>query len=215
MSDGLVTLEVDGSVARLTLNRPDRHNSLVPELLDDLLRCLNKAENTAAHKVLCLRANGRSFSTGGDLAGFREHRNDIATYADTLVRRLNDVMIAMLECPKPVITVVEGQVTGGALGMVLAADVVVATDAASFTPYYTEVGFCPDGGWTALLPDVIGRTRASRVQLLNETITPQQALHWGLISHLVRESGLNAVLRSICDSLSEKSAASIAMTKSR
>jgi 2-(1,2-epoxy-1,2-dihydrophenyl)acetyl-CoA isomerase len=70
MSDGLALLQRDGAVARLRLNRPERHNSLVPTLLDALLRQIDTVMRDPAVRVLVLEAAGRSFSTGGDVAGF-------------------------------------------------------------------------------------------------------------------------------------------------
>ena len=164
-------------------------------------------------KVLVLRAAGRSFSTGGDLRGFREHAQDPARYADELVGLLNATIIRLYDCRLPVLAVVNGQVTGGALGFVLAADVVLVTDRASFTPYYVEAGFSPDGGWTAILPDVIGRTRATTVQLLNQTITAGQALEWGLATAYADEAGLERAVAELVEHLLGKKPGSIRCTR--
>ncbi len=74
----LVLSEVDGNVATLTLNRPERHNSLIPELLSDFLAILEAWQNRPDLRAMVLQANGRSFSTGGDVRAFDEHRADIA-----------------------------------------------------------------------------------------------------------------------------------------
>ncbi len=173
MTDGerqLVLSRIDGAVATVILNRPDRHNSLVPAMLRELGAAIAGCESRPGVSILVLRAAGRSFSTGGDLGGFREHADEIAQYAHELVGLLNDAIIRLYDCRLPVITVVNGQVTGGAMGLVFASDIVLVTERASFTPYYVEAGFSPDGGWTALLPDVVGPTRARTVQLLNQTM---------------------------------------------
>ena len=204
MTDGerkLVLTRIDGPVATVTLNRADRHNSLVPALLSEFCDALANCESQADVGVLVVRAAGRSFSTGGDLRGFREHEAEIARYAHEVVGLLNDVIIRLYDCRLPVVTVVNGQVTGGAIGFVLASDIVVVTERASFTPYYVEAGFSPDGGWTALLPDIIGPTRARSVQLLNQTITAEQALDWGLATAYADSSSQEEAVAELCEQI--------------
>lgn len=178
----LVLCEQTGSIATLTLNRPERHNSLVPELLADLLRALH---NTADVRVLVLQANGRSFSTGGDVRAFYDHREVIRLYASEIVGLLNQTIEALLNFPAPTIAVVNGIVTGGSIGLVLACDLVIVSPQATFAPYYNVVGFSPDGGWTALLPTVIGATRTAEALLTNATLSAQQAVAWGLANRVV------------------------------
>lgn len=216
MTDGerkLVLTRVEGPVATVILNRPERHNSLVPAMLGELGDAIAGCESRPGLGVLVLRAEGRSFSTGGDLRGFREHADEIERYAHALVGLLNDTIIRLYDCRLPVITVINGQVTGGALGLVLASDIVLVTERASFTPYYVEAGFSPDGGWTALLPDVIGQTRASTVQLLNQTITPEQALDWGLATAYAKSAGHDEAVRELCEQIVGKKPGSMARTR--
>ena len=209
----LVLAEIDGPIATITLNRPGRHNSLVPAMLRDLGDALTACEAEPGARVLVLRAAGRSFSTGGDLRAFHEHASDLAQYSDELVGLLNGAIVRLYDCRLPVVTVVDGQVTGGAMGFVLASDIVLVTDRASFTPYYVATGFAPDGGWTALLPDIIGRTRASSVQLLNQTITAEQALAWGLATAHADSAGLEQAVADLCEQILDMKAGSIASTR--
>ena len=209
----LVRAEVGGAVATITLNRPARHNSLVPALLRQLADAGSDCESNPDVRVLVLRAAGASFSTGGDLRGFLEHADAVAQYADELVGLLNDVIVRIFDCRLPVIAVVDGQVTGGSLGLVLAADVVLVTDSASFTPYYVEAGFSPDGGWAALLPDIIGRTRAGTVQLLNQTITAEQALDWGLATAHADSAGVDRAVAELCEQILAKKTGSLLHTR--
>jgi enoyl-CoA hydratase/carnithine racemase len=188
-------------VATLTLNRPERHNSLTPELLEQLLAELENLCVQPAVKAAVLQASGRSFSTGGDLAGFGAHPDDIRAYADRLVGLLNQAMLAMIDLPAPIVVAVQGAVTGGGLGLILAADSVLVTPEATFTPYYGVVGFSPDGGWTALLPELIGRQRAALVLMRNASISADQAVAWGLVGEIVPSDRLRdraqAVAREI------------------
>lgn len=174
-----------GTVALLTLNRPGRHNSLVPPLLEEMLQALDGVRRDTSVRAVVLQANGRSFSTGGDVSGFGEHMDDLKRYACSIVGLLNQVILTLVELPMPLVAAVHGIVTGGSLGLVLACDVVLVAPNASFTPYYSVVGFSPDGGWTAMLPSVIGLKRAADVLLRNLTITAEQAVAWGMASCVV------------------------------
>ncbi len=184
MTEQLVTLDVVGPTAIIRLNRPDRHNALVPELLEALLDAINEGRCQKARSVI-LAAEGRSFSTGGDLLGFWEHRDDIAEYAYRLVGLLNDVIIALHSHRSPVACAVQGQVTGGSLGLLLAADHVVMQQDVHITPWYAEVGFSPDGGWTALLPQVIGQQRSLQWLSGNESLSAETCLELGVAHELV------------------------------
>ncbi len=192
----LVLIEQTDSIATLTLNRPERHNSLTPELLNDFLLALY---DVADARALILRANGRSFSTGGDVRAFYDHRTDAATYAREIVGLLNQTIEALLKFPAPTIAAVNGIVTGGSIGLVLAADLVLVTPNASFTPYYNVVGFSPDGGWTALLPSVIGYAKATEALLTNATISAQQAVAWGIANRVVEADRVYDEARSAAE----------------
>lgn len=180
-----VETTVSEGVAVLTVDRSERHNSVIPELLDELYEAIERAQRNPEVRALVMQTAGPVFSTGGDVAAFYDHRDDIAAYANRTVGRLNDVILALRRGPDPVITVVDGLVTGGALGLVLASDIALATPGAEITPYYSVVGFSPDGGWTALLPDRIGPGRTVSVLVTNETISAEMAVQWGIATELV------------------------------
>ncbi len=185
----LVLIERTESIATITFNRTERHNSLVPELLRELSGALGAASEA---RVLVLQANGRSFSTGGDVRAFYDQRDNVEDYAREIVGRLNETIEVLLKFPAPIIAAVNGLVTGGSIGLVLAADLVLVTPQATFTPYYNVVGFSPDGGWTALLPEVIGTARTAEALLTNATITAEQAVEWGLANRVVEADRLRA-----------------------
>ena len=79
---------------------------------------------------------------------------------------------------------VHGMVTGGSLGLVLASDVVLVAPAATITPWYSVVGFSPDGGWTAMLPALIGTKRTAASLLANQPISASQAVEWGIATEV-------------------------------
>ncbi len=193
MTRRLITLELKPFAALVRLNRPERHNALVPELLRDLLDTLQEP-GVKQSPVLVLAAKGRSFSTGGDLQGFWQHRQSIGQYARELVGLLNEAILALYTHPVPVACAVQGLVTGGALGLLLGADRVIMQRGASITPWYSKIGFSPDGGWTALLPSIIGRQQTANWLYGNCTETAERCLDLGLVHDLTDTNPVAAAL---------------------
>jgi len=209
----LVQLEQVGSISILTLNRPERHNSLIPEFLEALLARIDDAQARPVLRAVVLQANGRSFSTGGDVVGFYEHLDTIESYARQIVGLLNQAILSLLNLPVPVIAAVHGIVTGGSLGLVLASDIVLVAPEASFTPYYSVVGFSPDGGWTAMLPAIIGWKRTAAILQLNKRISAEQAQAWGLADSVVDGSQIRQEALTKAQDLAAKKRGSIQHTK--
>jgi 2-(1,2-epoxy-1,2-dihydrophenyl)acetyl-CoA isomerase len=216
MSAGALTVfAAESGVARITLNRPGRHNSLVPELLESLLGDIARA-SASGMDVVVLQANGRSFSTGGDVAAFfAVPPGDRAAYAECVVGALNRCILALLDLPVPLIGRVHGPVTGGSLGLVLACDLVAVTPDAFFQPYYLDVGFSPDGGWSALLPDRVGAARARMVQLLNRRIGAAEAVDWGIATALAEAAEIDALVARWVETLRSKVASAIRHTRAQ
>lgn len=193
---GEVVVDEADSAVFVRLNRPARHNALVPKLIGDLHAALDHAAEQDP-VALVLTGEGLSFSTGGDISGFLAHagsRRELQDYAAQLVGGLHDAIVKLLSFPAPVVAAVNGPVTGGATGLVLAADMVAMSEQAFLQPYYCTVGFAPDGGWTALLPDRIGTAKALQIQYLNERVGAAEAQALGLASCVSPRSKLDGVV---------------------
>ncbi len=212
-AEPLVLLNISDGVAYLTLNRAQRHNSLIPELvgqLNDALAEVRKHDLVA----LVLAGAGKSFSTGGDVAAFHAvPRGQRRPYAETLVGGLHAAILTLIAMPMPVIARVHGPVTGGSLGFVLAADLVAMSSSAFIAPYYVDVGFSPDGGWTALLPERIGVARAREIQLLNRHITAESAVAYGIATESVAPEQIDRVIAGWIETLRGKSRGSLRATR--
>lgn len=209
-----VQLDLEPPLAVLSLNRSERHNSLVPALVEGIVQAVAQAEARTEVAALVLRGEGASFSTGGDLAGFLEHWDeDIAGYADRLVGGLNRAILALKGSPLPVVAAVQGWVTGGSLGLLLAADLVVVGERARLAPYYCEVGFAPDGGWSVLLPERIGEGRALAAQLANRIWTADDLLALGLAQERVAPEALQQTARERARLMAGKAPTTVRATK--
>ncbi|MBU3916634.1 enoyl-CoA hydratase/isomerase family protein, partial [bacterium] len=187
----LVLTKIEDAVGTLTLNNPEQYNSLTPEFLEMIQTGFNELIEDRSSKVIVLKAEGKVFSTGGNVKGFYDNLPRIKEYSMETVGLLNQVILLMIKSPLPIIAVVHGMVTGGSLGFVLASDLILITPQTTFTPYYSVVGYSPDGGWTALLPSIIGRKRAAEIMMLNKTITAEQSVLWGIANQIVEKDKIN------------------------
>lgn len=189
----LVRVERADGVARVVLCRVGMHNALIPELLAELLLALAEFKHDADTRALVLAADGPAFSIGGDMRRFKREREcgDLRTYAADLVGQLNQTILALIDLPQPVVAAVHGLVTGGSIGLVLAADIVMLSPRVVFKAHYATAGFGPDGGWTALVSRLAGRRRAAAALLLNRSIRAEEAVSWGLASEIVAADALH------------------------
>lgn len=201
------------NVLRLTLNRPDRGNSLTTGLLGELTEALDHAGTARA---VVLSGVGACFSSGGDVAEIRQHAStaeSLQDYCDALVGALNRVLLQIRSLPCPVIAAVNGPVTGGSLGLMLAADLSLMARTAFIQPYYAKMGFAPDGGWTALLPDRIGRARTARWLALDTRVTADEAFEMGLVDQLADASDFENALANLLAELEPHDARVIATSR--
>jgi 2-(1,2-epoxy-1,2-dihydrophenyl)acetyl-CoA isomerase len=183
----LVRIERADAVARVVLCRASMHNALVPELLADLLTALAELKGDASCRAIVLAADGPAFSIGGDMRRFlrERERGDLRAYGHGLVGQLNEAILALIDLPQPIVAAVHGIVTGGSIGLVLAADLVMLAPQVVFKAHYVTAGFGPDGGWTALVSRLAGRRRAAAALLLNRSISAEEAVAWGLANEIV------------------------------
>lgn len=214
---GMVSLDHlhrgEATFAVITLDRADRANSLVPELVDELSETLTALREGSVDAVV-LRSKGAFFSSGGDVAGFARHSGPaLLDYADHLVGGLQAVVLSLYALPVPVIVRLQGGVTGGAAGIVFVADLVAMDEKGFIQPYYSEIGFAPDGGWTALLKTRISPARAFSIQALNRRIGAQEALDVGLADRLAPADALDGVIDAWLGALSGKSRETLRATK--
>lgn len=209
----LVRLDIDNGIATIVLQNGAKHNSLTLPVLEQLNHCLSEISHVDDLTAVVLKAEGRSFSTGGDVKAFYKNIDDIENYSRNLVGLLNQAIMQMLRLSAPIICRVQGPVTGGSFGLILASDMVVMAETAFFAPYYVDVGFAPDGGWVAILPDRIGQNRAKEVQFLNQHIDARTALNWGLVNKVSPPKDLDSQVASWISTLQTKVATSVSATK--
>lgn len=187
MQPDTVLVDRRDDVLTVRLHRPGRGNALVPEMLDALLDEIDKAERLDL-AALVITGHGKAFSSGGDIAEFARRIEDPAAlqaWSERLVGTLNTTILRLRALPCPVLAAVNGPVTGGSVGLILAADAILMSRDAFIQPCYAMMGFAPDGGWTALMPDRIGRARTQAWLARDHRVAADEARSIGLADRLV------------------------------
>jgi 2-(1,2-epoxy-1,2-dihydrophenyl)acetyl-CoA isomerase len=183
----VISTESRDGIAVICLNRPDKHNTLVPELLDSLVEHLQQAGGTG--RPVVLTATGSTFCAGADLKWLGTYRDPALGVAD-LVAVHHMAIATLLDMPVPVIAAINGSVAGGGLGLALAADYRIAAQRATFTAAYFRLGLTPDGGSSAFLERTIGAARTLELLLTNRRLGASEAQAWGLVSEVVEDERL-------------------------
>jgi enoyl-CoA hydratase len=213
--------DVDGPTATITFNRPDRLNTIVPPMPDELEAAVGAAVADAAVKVIVLRGAGRAFCAGFDFGGGFHHWDDALT-TDGRWDPGKDFVVAtapvgavpkfmsIWRAPKPVIAQVHGWCVGGGSDMALCADVVIASeDARIGTPYSRMWGCYLTGMWIYRL----GLTRVKWHALTGEPLSGAEAAEVGLINRAVPFERLEDEVRELADRLASVPASQLAAMK--
>jgi 2-(1,2-epoxy-1,2-dihydrophenyl)acetyl-CoA isomerase len=182
MSTSSVHVETRGSVALLTLNRPDSANTLHLEIAMDLLAAAMTCGRNPAVRAVVLTGAGRHFCLGGDLRAMAERGNDADGYLRELTGYFHSAISHFVRMDAPVIAAVNGTAAGAGVGLVTMADLAVCGKGSKFSLAYTAAGLTPDAGTSFLLPRIIGFKRTMELMLLNRALTANEALEWGLVN---------------------------------
>jgi len=187
-----VALDIEGGIARLTLNRPEVHNAFNAQTISELRQALASLAADEAVRILVLRGAGKHFCAGGDLNWMKSQKE--ASLQENLADsgRLADLLDELNSFPKPTIAEVQGAAFGGALGLISCCDMVVASDDARFCLSEVKLGLSP----ATISPYVIaamGARQARRYFLTAELINAEKAYEIGLIHKIVSRETLSDV----------------------
>lgn len=190
MSYQTLLFEVDDGLARITLNRPQAANALNRTLARELLEAAIHCDESSAIRAVLLTGAGKLFCAGGDLNDFVAAGDRISALLKALTTDLHAAITRFVHMDPPLLVAVNGNVGGGGMSFVCAADLVLAAESARFTMAYTAVGLTPDGGTSYLLPRLVGLRRAQELILTNRRLSAQQACDWGLVTRVVADADL-------------------------
>jgi len=196
----LVSFE-DG-IKRITINRPERRNSVDGETVQLLLAAMKQSSEDGT-RVVILTGAGESFCAGADLAATSER--DIANFDVTksLRENVNPTILAMRALPVPIIARVHGHAVGVGSNYALACDLIVASEQALFGQVFVRVGLMPDGGGTFFLPRLVGYHKAFELMATGDIIAAQEARQLGIVNRVVPFAELDATVDKLASRFAE------------
>lgn len=187
MSEEYVKLVVEGTTAKLILQRPKQLNALNQEVIRQLDAHLTQLEKQKDVRSVILCGEGRAFAAGADIA----EMVDIDSLQAAEFSRLGQKVFAKLEAlPQPTIALIQGYALGGGLEVALACDIRIAAEGAKLGQPEVSIGVLPGFGGSQRLPRIIGQGRALHMLLTGEPIDAQTALAYGLVTAVVKEEEL-------------------------
>lgn len=202
-----VILSRAGSVATLTLNRPNAMNALDLSMAESLLEHSRVVRADASVRALVVTGAGSAFMAGGDIKWFHSMiQGSLETQSDdALIEHTINTIHGAIEnfagMEQPVIASVRGACAGFGLSLMAACDLALCADDALFSLAYIKIGTSPDGGSTYSLPRAIGSKRAMELALLGDRFGPGEALNMGLVNRVVPAAALDGDTQALANTL--------------
>ena len=220
----VLSIEIEGKVATLFLDRPESLNAMGPELFEDLPRALNSLDGDDEVRCIVLAARGRHFCVGldlkvmgGQLVSEGSQRSSAASRnAATLrdVKRMQDAVSSLAATDKPVVAAVHGYCIGGGVDLIAACDIRVASADAVFSVREAKVAIVADLGSLQRLPAIIGAGHLAELALTGKDIDAERARSIGLVNDVLPdEDATLAHARSIASDIAANSPLAVRGTK--
>lgn len=192
MTYSALSLSIADGIASVTLTRGDIGNPINGVFCRDLYNLANELSGRDDVRAILLTAEGKAFSYGGDIAGFLPRLGDLPDVMREWTGDFHTGILRLQRLDAPIVAVVHGVCAGGMVALVAGADFVLAPESSRFVAAYSGIGLACDGGASIALVERMGKIRARRFLLLNETLDGQSAFDAGLIDELVEKDGLVA-----------------------
>lgn len=203
-----VLVERKGDVLAITLARPDRRNAITVAMYAVLADAFESAAGDDSVRLITLRGQGQDFTAGNDLGDFMAELPRDGS--DIPVWRL---LRALAKNQVPVVAAVHGNAVGIGTTMLFHCDFVIAEEGTRFLMPFVDLGLVPEAASSLILPRLAGRRRAARYLLLGEPFGPDEALDFGLVSHLAPAGQLDAIVDRVVDALRAKPAEALRLTQ--
>ena len=212
----------DSSIARLTLNRPDRLNAINDQMQVEIADAVAQADADPDVRVLIITGAGRAFCAGGDMNQLGGSTNGNGSgwtsgNADQVRRSFRlaqDMILGVQRCEKPVIAMVNGVATGAGLDLACACDIRIGTPRSRFMSAYVRIGLFPGFGGTWLYPRTMGSLgRAAEMLFTGEFLEAEDAYRLGFLNRLVDEEDLESTTLAMAERIAAGPPIAIRLSK--
>ena len=196
-----ILLEIQSSVAFITLNRPDKLNSFNREMALLLQKTLDDCASNNEVRCIYLTGAGKGFCAGQDLAEVVDPNGP--GMQKILSEHYNPIIERIRNINKPFVAAVNGVAAGAGANIVFACDIVLSISSANFIQAFSKIGLIPDSGGTFTLPRLIGMQRASALMMLGDKISATDALQMGMLYKVFDEQSFELESKKIATTLSQ------------
>ena len=210
MSEEPILVEIKEGVCWITLNRPDKLNSIDSKTMKRLLETIDEVEDDPNVRCVVIKGSGRAFSAGADVDELMKLTPE---EAEELSRKGHETMMKISSMPKPVIAAINGYALGGGCELASACDIRIASEKAKFGQPEIKLGIIPGWGGTQLLTRLIGVGRAMELILTGRIIDAEEAYRIGLVNKVVPHDRLEEEVSELAKTLA--SGAPIAMAEAK
>lgn len=186
MSEAAVLLDIENSIAVITLNRPDNRNSMTDDILGGLVERVNEVKENNDVRCVVITGKGTSFCAGADFkSGAQRNPGKRPLQPNERSFAMYQPFLSVLDIAVPVIGALNGHAIGGGMGLALVCDMRVANQDAKYGSNFTKLGLHPGMATTYLLPRFIGIPRAAELLFTGRIITGAEAAELGLANYAV------------------------------
>ena len=207
-----VKFAIQGAIARITLDRPEKLNALDPEMLAALEDAVTQAEQSRQVRVIVLAAAGeKAFCVGADILAWTA-LSPLQMWSEW-VRRGHRIFERLERAKQPVICAIQGFAYGGGLELALSCDIRIVTDSARFAMPEVKLGTIPGWGGTDRLPRLIGTARAKQMIFTGEPIAAEVAERWGLANEVVPVASLSDRVTELAEKIAANAPVAVQTAK--
>ena len=205
-----IEYKLDGHVAVVTLNRPDKLNAMTDDMYKRMTELFTAFQTDDQVRAVIVTGAGRAFCSGSDVTTM-VNTNLVAGRARMQTRHA--MIIALSNLEKPVIAAVRGAAVGIGFSIAMACDLIVASDTAKFSQIFKKIGLVPDGGSIFFLTQRIGLARAKELVYTARMLPAQAAYEWGIINRVVSDAELETQAMVLAQELASSATFALALAK--
>lgn len=201
MSD-TIKFEIDGGIATITLNRPERMNAFTWDMIDAWADALVECQKNDAIAAVIVTGAGKAFCSGGDIGEMQKRTERTPLDRKNELRgHVHKIPLTLESLDKPVIAAINGAATGAGMDLALMADLRIAAESARLGETYVKVGLVPGAGGAWFLPRLVGAAKALELFWTGDLIDAQEALRIGIVNRVVPDAELMAQTRALAEKI--------------
>jgi methylglutaconyl-CoA hydratase len=210
--DQTVLFSVDQSIARITLNRPDKRNALNDQIVSEFKDALKAAAADESVRVVLVTGAGKDFCSGADLASLQRISQAGVEESMGSARVMGELFVEMRRYPRPIIAAVRGRALAGGCGLATACDMILAAESAHFGYPEVNIGFIP-AMVMAILRRSVSEKRSFELITLGEIISAKSALEAGMINRVFADDQFESSVEAYVMQMATKSASAVSLAK--